>query len=212
MIEVELLNPQNRHNRSSSNGNYYEINPAIKIGDIINYFELDTKVIDQKQLEKCIDISYLLDFFACYQILGNITVPDVEAVIVETMEDRLQEPFSIRKDKCSYDNNYNFKVKDKNNQIEFLVEWNCLEGCYRIRKDLLPYEYFRSPYLLVDFILFQIPTTDTIIFDNEIKPLISDLLRTIKKSSKYNMGLDFFIKRINGVDTPKDMYVDDLPF
>ncbi|MFD1849696.1 hypothetical protein [Oceanobacillus bengalensis] len=212
MIEVELLNPQNRYNWFNFNGNHYEKNPAVKMGDIINYFELDIKVNSQEQLNKCIDTSYLFDFFASYEYLGNITVSEVEAIVVETMEDRLQEPFQIRKDKCSYENNFSIKIKDKNILVEFLVEWNCLDGCYRIRKDLLPYEYFRSPHFLIDFILSQIPTADTIIYNNEINALLSDLLRTIEKSSNHDLELDNLLKRKNGVDTPKEMYVDNLPF
>ncbi|KAB8139146.1 hypothetical protein F9U64_01785 [Gracilibacillus oryzae] len=212
MIEVELLSPQNRYSMSNLNRSHYEINPAVKIGDIINYFELDIKVNDQKQLEKCIDTSYLFDFFASYEYLGNITVSDVEAIVVETMEDRLQEPFQIRKDRCSYYNNFSIKIKDKNIQIEFLVEWNCLEGCYRVKKDLLPYEYFRSPQLLIDSILSQIPTPYPFICNNKINALLSDLLRTIEKSSNHGMDLDNLIKRVNSVDTPKNIYVDNLPF
>jgi hypothetical protein len=203
--EVELLNPENRLNKFKAKKDSDTLNTAVKIEDIINYFELDVVVKDEKLLNKHIDTYYLYDLFGYYEPLGNITVPDVECIVIDTIEGKISEPFSIRKHSCDYESNYKLKVNNGFNQINFLVEWNFEMECYRIEKEDKNYLYFQSPNSLISYILATFDEEQVIDRDELISECIC-LIKSIERSSMEEVNLEYLI---NNKDPE---FIDDLPF
>ncbi|MHA6252749.1 hypothetical protein [Oceanobacillus sp. CAU 1775] len=85
-IEIELLNTEFRTLYFNPNVNTYSVNWDVKIADLIDYFNFDIEVTDKKLLEKCIDTDDLYLQFGNYELLNNITVSDVKAVILSTLK------------------------------------------------------------------------------------------------------------------------------
>ncbi|MCC2251892.1 hypothetical protein JUJ52_18285 [Virgibacillus sp. AGTR] len=151
--EVELLNLENRKNRFNSKKGSYLVNRAVKIADIIGYFDMDIGISDKKLLEKYIDTDYLFTHFGYYEFFNNITVQEVYQIVMDTIENKLPEPFSIRKHTCRYDNRFKFVVNTGTDQTECVVEWNYLKECYRIKKGVNTYTFFESYNLLIHHII-----------------------------------------------------------
>lgn len=209
--EVQLLNPENRANRFDPSNDFYIVNCAVKIADIIDYFNLNIEVTDKKLLEKYIDTNYLYTQFGYYEFFNNITVPEVQQIVIDTIEGKLQEPFSIRKYKCTYVNNYNFKVINGPNLTECIAEWNYPEGCYRFRSGVNAYTYFASYNSLIHHILRVHKNENSINWTHLIEECVY-LIKEIEKSSKADTSLEYLINDILDPEGLEHILYSDIPF
>ncbi|KAB8139136.1 hypothetical protein F9U64_01725 [Gracilibacillus oryzae] len=209
--EVELLNPENRVKRFDSKVGSYMVNTAVRIADIIDYFNLDIKVTDEKLMEKYIDTHYLYTQFGYYEFFNNITVPEVEAIVMDTIEDIFPEPFSVRKHKCTYINSYNFKINNGTNQMECLAEWHYLEECYRFRRGENAYTYFQSYDLLIHHILRAFRNEKSINWEQLIEECVH-LIKAIEKSSTVDTSLEYLINDIKDPKGLEHILYNDFPF
>ncbi|WP_407270687.1 hypothetical protein [Radiobacillus sp. PE A8.2] len=171
---------------------------------------MDIKITDGKLLEKYIDTHYLYTQFGYYEFFNNITVPEVEAIVMDTIEDIFPEPFSIRKHTCKYDNRFNFEVNIETKNIYCLVEWNYMKECYKFRKGDNAFTYFESYDSLIRHIIREFKNVNT-----DTDKLITDcthLIKAIETSSKVDISLDYLINRIKDPQEIEDMLYGDLPF
>ncbi|GAA5416992.1 hypothetical protein Pryu01_02053 [Paraliobacillus ryukyuensis] len=209
--EVQLLNPENRANRFDPSNDFYIVNCAVKIADIIDYFNLEIEVTDKKLLEKYIDTNYLYIQFGYYEFFNNITVREVQQIVIDTIEGKLQEPFSMRKYTCNYDNRFHFQVANEATKSECLVEWNYQEECYRFKKGENKYTYFESYTPLIFYILLDFKNESNFTWDKLVVDCVQ-LIKDIEKSSKVDMNLEYLIKRIKNPNVIENLlHGDDLP-
>ncbi|TXL64044.1 hypothetical protein FHP05_10170 [Cerasibacillus terrae] len=208
--EVQLLNPENRKNRFDQNTDTYQVNPAVRIADVINYFNLDIEVSDKNLLNMHIDTDYLYTEFAYYDFLNNITVPEVEALVIGTIKGNFKEPFITRKYTCNYNHRFNFKVSNGNKMIECIVEWNYQEECYKYRKGKNEFLYFDSYTSLILYILLDFKDLKNFTWDKFIEDCVQ-LIKTIEKSSKVDINLNYLINRIKQPNVLDDLLYSDLP-
>lgn len=209
--EVELLNPENRENHFNSKKGSYLVNRAVKIADIIGYFDMDIGISDKKLLEKYIDTDYLFTHFGYYEFFNNITVQEVYQIVMDTIENKLPEPFSIRKHTCRYDNRFKFVVNTGTDQTECVVEWNYLKECYRIKKGVNTYTFFESYNSLIHHIIREFINENKIHKDKLVTDC-TNLIKAIEKSSKMDIDLDHLIKSINDPKNIEHILYSDLPF
>ncbi|MDP4086177.1 MAG: hypothetical protein Q8934_16380 [Bacillota bacterium] len=212
ITELELLNPENRKNRFNPTNMYHTINNAVRIGDIIDYFNLNIVVDDVKVLNRHIDIFKFDDNLYYYGPPTEIIpIPMLEYSVKETIENPKLEPFSFRKYNCEYNNCYSFVVNTGNSQIKGLVEWNYREACYKFNQDNNNI-YFETPNSLVHH-LIEIYAKDKLINMDQLIKECTTLINSIEKSSKGNTNLDYLICQINNPDEIECLIDDDgLPF
>lgn len=92
--EVKLLNPEFRLKYFDPKVNSYSY-PPVKIADIIDYFDIDIVITDEKLLERYINTNYLYTEFGYYELFNNITVSNVKALVLGTIQGIYEEPSVI---------------------------------------------------------------------------------------------------------------------
>ncbi|AST90041.1 MULTISPECIES: hypothetical protein [Sutcliffiella] len=128
-------------------GNY------IKVADLLDYFQLDIPFPKSNDKEKYIDFNDLFDDY--HDLYGYMDVGAIESHIYWFVNNNILEPFDIRKEKCIYTNSYEILL-DKS----YLIEWNYLEECFRIKETDESYKYFDSARTLIDYLLSNVSDSD----------------------------------------------------
>ncbi|WP_047982402.1 MULTISPECIES: hypothetical protein [Ornithinibacillus] len=161
-------------------GNY------IKVGELINHFQLDISIAKRTDQEKYVDFNHLFDHY--HDLYGYMDVGAIEDYLYGFIEYNTLEPFDIRKEKCIYTNSYKISL-DK----QYPIEWNFLEECFRIRKADDSYKYFDSAGSLIDYLLSIVSDLDNDIkdvYNKKIAQLAYVICENLDDNDEYNYLLD----------------------
>ncbi|WP_390360049.1 hypothetical protein [Virgibacillus byunsanensis] len=150
-----------------------EMECPVKIKDIFSHFGIDGDHLKQNDLEKHINISHLNPHYDWY---GQIAISDVYDLVESVINGEVEEPFSIRKNKCTYNHTYEFDFNSN-----YAIDWNYQENCYRLKHlENGSYEYFNGVIKFIYFIHDEVRDLDESIKESALIEVESFIIKVFE--------------------------------